>query len=260
MYKFRSLNICPLRWVGSDYAFVIDARLPGVGTHWYINNTDYIIHYKKPQNFAPQKQLHSYEVSKALSTRLYNERLTWTVSQAWGSQEYLLSRTKSASFSHFLPPLSIRLLHVKTKCKVPSFASMHEHAQTEIWNSWVSRDVINFTGGQLQIDTLSSDWKKFSLYVLTLCLATNACNFVRFACSSAVQSSIHFGLTPTQKYWKRFQWNPGTDGFELINQSPFKKCNFIRIFHTPAQHNKYQYSWDWPRPDSLHIMDKESQE
>ena len=24
-------------------------------------------------------------------------------------------------------------------------------------NSWVSRDVINFTGGQLQIDTLSSD-------------------------------------------------------------------------------------------------------
>ena len=25
--------------------------------------------------------------------------------------------------------------------------------------SWVSRDVINFTGGQLQIDTLSSDWK-----------------------------------------------------------------------------------------------------
>ena len=44
--------------------------------------------------------------------------------------------------------------------EVPSFASMHEHAQTEIWYSWVSRDVINFTGGQrgqLQIDTLSSD-------------------------------------------------------------------------------------------------------
>ena len=72
--------------------------------------------------------------------------------------------------------------------------------------SWVSRDVINFTGGQLQIDTLSSDWKKFSLYVLTLCLAANMCN-MRFACSSAVQSSIHFGLTPTQNYWKRFQWN-----------------------------------------------------
>ena len=28
-------------------------------------------------------------------------------------------------------------------------------------DSWVSRDVINFTGGQLQIDTLSSDWKNF---------------------------------------------------------------------------------------------------
>ena len=70
--------------------------------------------------------------------------------------------------------------------------------------SWV----INFTGGQLQIDTLSSDWKKFSLCVLTLCLAANVCHFVRFACSSAAQSSIHFGLTPTQNYWKRFQWNP----------------------------------------------------
>ena len=32
--------------------------------------------------------------------------------------------------------------------------------------------------------------------MLTLCLAANVCNFVRFACSSAVQSSIHFGLTP----------------------------------------------------------------
>ena len=50
--------------------------------------------------------------------------------------------------------------------------------------------------------------KKFPLYGLTLCLAANVCNFVRFACSSAVQSSIHFGLTPTQNYWKRFQWNP----------------------------------------------------
>ena len=66
--------------------------------------------------------------------------------------------------------------------------------------SWVSHDIINFTGGQLQIDTLSSDCKKFSLYVLTLCLAANVSNFVRFACSSAVQSSIHFGLTPTQNY------------------------------------------------------------
>ena len=67
-------------------------------------------------------------------------------------------------------------------------------------NSWVSCDIINFTGGQLQIDTLSSDWKNFSVYVLTLCLAANVRNFVRFACSSAVQSSIHFGLTPTQNY------------------------------------------------------------
>ena len=32
--------------------------------------------------------------------------------------------------------------------------------------------------------------------MLTLCLAANVRNFVRFACSSAVQSSIHFGLTP----------------------------------------------------------------
>ena len=68
--------------------------------------------------------------------------------------------------------------------------------------SWVSRYVINFTGGQLQINTLSSDSKKFSLYVLTLCLAANVCNFMIFACSNAVQTSIHFWLTPTQNYRK----------------------------------------------------------
>ena len=32
--------------------------------------------------------------------------------------------------------------------------------------SWVSRDVINFTGGQLQIDTQSLEGNNFSLYVL----------------------------------------------------------------------------------------------
>ena len=52
--------------------------------------------------------------------------------------------------------------------------------------SWVSRDVINFTGGQLQIDTQSLEGNIFSLYALTLCLAANMCNFVRFVLSSAV--------------------------------------------------------------------------
>ena len=52
--------------------------------------------------------------------------------------------------------------------------------------SWVSRDVINFTGGQLQIDTQSLDGNNFSLYVLTFCLAANMCNFVRFVHSSTV--------------------------------------------------------------------------
>ena len=57
--------------------------------------------------------------------------------------------------------------------------------------------------------------KKISLYVLTLCLAANMCNFVRFACSSTIQSSIHFGLTPTQNYWKRFQWNPRIENWKI---------------------------------------------
>ena len=52
--------------------------------------------------------------------------------------------------------------------------------------SWVSRDVINFTGGQLQIDTQSLKENNFLLYVLTFCLAANMCNFVRFVHSSTV--------------------------------------------------------------------------
>ena len=44
--------------------------------------------------------------------------------------------------------------------------------------SWVSRDVINFTGGQLQINTQSSEENNSSLYVWILCLAANMCNFV----------------------------------------------------------------------------------
>ena len=76
--------------------------------------------------------------------------------------------------------------------------------------SWVSRDVINFTEGQLQIDTLTSDWKKISLYLFTLCLAellkkvpvkpknthdlyhdfnTQACEFMR----SILEASWQFG-------------------------------------------------------------------
>ena len=50
--------------------------------------------------------------------------------------------------------------------------------------SWVSRDVINFTGGQLQIKTQSSEGNNFSPYVLTFCLPANMCNFVRFVHSS----------------------------------------------------------------------------
>ena len=50
--------------------------------------------------------------------------------------------------------------------------------------SWVSCDIINFTGGQLQINTQLSKGNKFSLYVLTFCLAANMCNLVRFAHSS----------------------------------------------------------------------------
>ena len=50
--------------------------------------------------------------------------------------------------------------------------------------SWVSRDVIIFTGGQLNIDTQSWEGIIFSLYVLTLYLAASKCNFVRFVHSS----------------------------------------------------------------------------
>ena len=59
-------------------------------------------------------------------------------------------------------------------------------------NSWVSRDVINFIGGQLQIDTQSSDGNNFSLYVLTLYLAGNMCNFVRF---------VHSSITVINTFW-----------------------------------------------------------
>ena len=65
-----------------------------------------------------------------------------------------------------------------------------------ICNSWVSRHVINFTGGQLQIDTQSLEENNFSLYVLTFCLAANMSNFVRFVHSSTVQSSIHSWVDP----------------------------------------------------------------
>ena len=50
--------------------------------------------------------------------------------------------------------------------------------------SLVSRDVINFTGGQIQIDAQSLEGNNFSLYVLPFCLAANMCNFVRFVLSS----------------------------------------------------------------------------
>ena len=42
----------------------------------------------------------------------------------------------------------------------------------------------SYTGGQLQIDAQSSEGNSFLLYVLTLCLAANMCNFVRFFHSS----------------------------------------------------------------------------
>ena len=69
-------------------------------------------------------------------------------------------------------------------------------------DSWLSHDVINFTGGQLKIDTQSLEGNNFSLYVLTFCLAASMCNFVRFVHFSTVKSSIHFGLTPAQIYCK----------------------------------------------------------
>ena len=75
-----------------------------------------------------------------------------------------------------------------------------------LFNSWVSRDVINFTGGQLQIDTLSSDWKNFHCMCWP-CVWQQMCA-ISWDLLAPVQSSIHFGLTPTQNYWKRFQWNP----------------------------------------------------
>ena len=73
-----------------------------------------------------------------------------------------------------------------------------------------------------------------TLYVLTLSLATNVCNFVRFACSSAVQSSIHFGLTPTQNYWKRFQWNPRIQPECLLVKNAIAKwrINVLEYFNS----------------------------
>ena len=52
--------------------------------------------------------------------------------------------------------------------------------------SWVSRNVINFTGGQLRIYTQSLEGNNFTLYALTFCLAANMLNFVRFVYSSTV--------------------------------------------------------------------------
>ena len=58
--------------------------------------------------------------------------------------------------------------------------------KVKIWYSWDSRDVVNFTGGQLLIDTQSLEGNNFSLFVLPFCLAANMCNFVRFVDSSTV--------------------------------------------------------------------------
>ena len=62
----------------------------------------------------------------------------------------------------------------------------HSRASSFLENSWLSRDVVNFTGGQLKIGTQSLEANNFSLYVLTFCLVANMCNFVRFAHSSTV--------------------------------------------------------------------------
>ena len=68
------------------------------------------------------------------------------------------------------------------------------HCEIIMEYSWVSRDLIISLG----VNTQLSEGNSFSLYVLTLCLAANMCNFVRFFHSSTAKSSIHFGLTPTQ--------------------------------------------------------------
>ena len=62
---------------------------------------------------------------------------------------------------------------------------LEKNIASRVINSWVSCDIISFTGGLLQIDTQSLVGNNFSLYVLSLCLAANMCNFVRFVHSSA---------------------------------------------------------------------------
>ena len=44
--------------------------------------------------------------------------------------------------------------------------------------SWVSCDVIIFSGGQLEIETSSWERIKCSLYVLASCFVANMCNFL----------------------------------------------------------------------------------
>ena len=64
------------------------------------------------------------------------------------------------------------------------------HAECPFWIfpilGFHARDAIISLGVNLQINAQSSAKNSFSLYVLTLCLAANMCNFVRFFYSRTV--------------------------------------------------------------------------
>ena len=84
--------------------------------------------------------------------------------------------------------LSVRVCELVQREIEMSFSKIYYWTDSEVVlkYSWVSRDVINFTGVQLQIDTQSLEGINFSLYVLSLCMTASKRNFVRFALSSTV--------------------------------------------------------------------------
>ena len=74
--------------------------------------------------------------------------------------------------------------------------------------SWVSRDVINFTGGQLQIDTLSSNRKKIFTVCVDLVFGSKCVQFREICllqCSTIINT---FWVDPHSELLKKVSVKP----------------------------------------------------
>ena len=118
------------------------------------------------------------------------------------------------------PKMRVRIFLCSLQCQINVNLVFHifkDSSQTVIFRFWVSRDVVNFTGGQLQIDRQSK---------LILRLVGNMRSFD--LCTTAqYYHQIHFVLTLTLIYCKMLKLNTRIDIREKhYNGKKLGKCKF----------------------------------